>query len=130
MVRFDWQGELRRLGHDVLHVLFVYVLVLQALLPLSEARAAADDPLVMRHSLCSVLLPVDAGQPADRPEKTSHACIICCINASTAMLPAPAPAAPLRSAAAMLLHVREATPQAYAAILRYRPPPRAPPLLG
>lgn len=92
-----WRKAMRLLGCDALRVVLAYALVLQILAPVAFARAASGEPLVMRHSLCSALLPGDIDRQGKAPQQAAHACLFCCLSAAAGILPPPVElAAPLR----------------------------------
>jgi len=92
-----WRNAMRVLARDAMRVLVTYALALQMLAPIAVARAAADEPLVIRHSLCSAMLPIDVDQPTKAPEQAAHNCLLCCLANAVGILPTPVElAAPLR----------------------------------
>ncbi|WP_143741527.1 DUF2946 family protein [Pleomorphomonas diazotrophica] len=90
MRRTGWQEGIRGLTRDVMRVLFVYALVMQALAPLAVARAEARSDLGSHHLvLCSAM--ADAAEPAEvPPTRVAHDCLSCCLGSVVATFVVPA----------------------------------------
>ena len=119
----DWR---QGLAGSLMRVLFVYALLLQALAPLSIARAEARESIDGHLVLCSAMAVADATRPGEAPVRIAYDCLSCCLGSLVAALPTPVG---LSETARLASWLRPAMPEV---VLRLTPaggppPQRAPP---
>lgn len=123
----DRRQGLATLACSLMRVLFVYALVLQALAPLSVARAEARGNVDGDHLvLCSATAGVDAARPVEGPARIAHDCLSCCLGGIVAALPVPVG---LPEPAQFPLWLKPAAPEVLLRLMPAGgpPPQRAPP---
>ena len=126
MARTGWQG-LGELARDLMRVLFVYALLLQALVPLAVARAEARDTAGLHQAvLCSAMTGAGETLPGKAPARVARDCVSCCMMSVAGILPVPGSIIdPPRFA--LLLAPAAPTPPVLSVRPGGPPPQRAPP---